>query len=62
MMAQGLKPHLNQLPPLLETYSRLEDHPLCQWFKDAEQEHLKSHYKMKSWTEVPAKRIKAAGH
>jgi hypothetical protein len=62
IMAQGLKLHLNQLPPLPETRSRLEDHPLCQWFKDAEREHLESHYKMKSWSEVPAKRIKAAGH
>jgi hypothetical protein len=62
MMAQGLKPHLKQLPPLLETHSRLEDHSLCQWFKDAELEHLESHYKMKSWLEVPAKKIKAAGH
>jgi hypothetical protein len=62
MMAQGLKPHLKQLPPLPETHSRLEDHSLCQWFKDAELEHLESHYKMKSWLEVPAKKIKAAGH
>jgi hypothetical protein len=48
MMAQGLKPHLNQLPPLPETRSRLEDHPLCQWFKDTKLEHLESYYKMKS--------------
>ena len=62
IMAQGLKPYLNQLPPLPETHSRLEDHPLCQWFKDAELEHLESHYKMDSWSEVPAKRTKAVGH
>ena len=62
LLAQGLKPHLNQLPPVPTSHSRLQDHSLCQWFKEAEQEHLESHYKMKSWSEVPIKHVKATGH
>jgi hypothetical protein len=62
MLLQGLKLHLSQLPPPPETYLRLEDYLLCQLFKVAELEHLESHYKIKSWSEVLAKQTRAAGH
>lgn len=61
LLAQGLKPHRDQLPPLPTAHSEREDHTLCEWLKDAEKEHLDSHHKMRSWTEVPAKKIRATG-
>jgi len=61
MLAKGVKPHRNQLPPLPTTYSKLEDHPLHEMFKEAEREHLRSHEQMKSWAEVPITPTKRRG-
>ena len=61
MLAQGLKPHESDLPPPPSSHAQLESHPLCEQFKEAEKEHLESHNKMRSWTEVPSKRIKLTG-
>jgi hypothetical protein len=62
MLAKGIKPHRNQLPPLPSTHSKLEDHPLYELFKEAETTHLESHKQMRSWTEVPATPVKQTGH
>lgn len=61
MLAKGLKIHRSQLPPLPTLHTNLEDHPMGELFKEAEQVHLESHRQMKSWTEIPLKPIKAAG-
>jgi hypothetical protein len=61
LLLKGVKPHRNQLPPVPTAYSRLEEHPLFEMFKEAEKEHLNSHEQMKSWIEVPAKPIKRSG-
>ncbi|KAF7566019.1 hypothetical protein PtrM4_054530 [Pyrenophora tritici-repentis] len=50
LLSKGIKPHRNQLPPLPTAYSKLEDHPLYEMFKEAEKTHLQSHQQMKSWT------------
>jgi hypothetical protein len=62
LMAKGIKPHRNQLPPLPTAHSKLEEHPLYEMFKEAERTHLESHQQMKSWTELPAGPVKKAGH
>ncbi|KAF7573323.1 hypothetical protein PtrM4_082280 [Pyrenophora tritici-repentis] len=62
LLSKGIKPHRNQLPPLPTAYSKLEDHPLYDMFKEAEKTHLRSHQQMKSWTEVQASPVKRAGH
>ena len=62
MLAQGLRPHLNQLPPPPSTQRQVEEHPLRDYWKEAQREHLKSHEQMKSWSEVPVKEVKAKGH
>ncbi|KAH5706327.1 RNA-directed DNA polymerase [Parastagonospora nodorum] len=62
LLSKGIKPHRNQLPPLPSAQSKLEDHPLYEMFKEAEETHLQSHQQMKSWTEVQASPIKRAGH
>jgi hypothetical protein len=61
MLAQGLKPHHNELPPPPTSHAQLEKHALCDWFKAAEKEHLESHHKMQSWSEVPAHKVKLTG-
>jgi hypothetical protein len=61
MLAQGIKPHQSELPLPPTSHTGLKNHPLCKWFKEAEKEHLESHYKMKSWSEVPLKKIKLTG-
>jgi hypothetical protein len=61
MLAQGLKPHHNELPPPPTSHAQLEKHTLCDWFKAAEKEHLESHHKMQSWSEVPAHKVKLTG-
>lgn len=61
MLAQGVNPHESELPPPPKSRKSLEKHPLCDWFKEAEKEHLESHDKIKSWTEVPSKKIKLTG-
>ncbi|KAF7574052.1 hypothetical protein PtrM4_056750 [Pyrenophora tritici-repentis] len=62
LLSKGIKPYRNQLPPLPTAYSKLEDHPLYDMFKEAEKTHLRSHQQMKSWTEVQASPVKRAGH
>ncbi|KAF7573874.1 hypothetical protein PtrM4_036480 [Pyrenophora tritici-repentis] len=62
LLSKGIKPRRNQLPPLPTAYSKLEDHPLYEMFKEAEKTHLQSHQQMKSWTEVQASPVKRAGH
>ena len=62
LIAKGIKPHRNQLPPLPTAHSKLEEHPLYEMFKEAERTHLASHQQMKSWTELPAGPVKKAGH
>ncbi|KAF9733719.1 polyprotein [Paraphaeosphaeria minitans] len=61
LLAKGIKPHRNQLPPLPTAHSKLEEHPLYEMFKEAERTHLESHRQMKSWTEIPASPVKKAG-
>jgi hypothetical protein len=61
MLAQGLRPHLNQLPPPPSTQRQVEGHPLRDYWKEAQRMHLKSHEQMKSWSKVPAKKVKAKG-
>ena len=61
MLAKGLKPYRSQLPPLPTCRTKLEDHPMGEKFQEAERVHLASHQKMKSWSEIPLKRIKLTG-
>lgn len=61
MLAQGLKPHESELPPPPSSHMQLESHPLCDQFKAAEKEHLESHSRMKSWSEVPSHMAKLTG-
>ena len=61
MLAKGLKPHRSQLPPLPTCRTKLDDHPMGELFQEAERMHLASHHKMKSWSEIPLKRIKLTG-
>ena len=62
MLAKGIKPYRSQLPPLPTIRTKLEDHPMGELFREAEREHLASHHKMNSWSEVPQRPIKQAGH
>jgi hypothetical protein len=61
LMAKGIKPHRNQLPPLPTAHSKLEEHSLYEMFKEAERTHLESHKQMKSWIEIPASPVKRTG-
>ena len=61
MLAKGLKPHQSQLPPLPTCRTKLEDHPMGEMFQEAERMHLASHREMKSWSEIPLKKIKLTG-
>ncbi|KAL5371266.1 hypothetical protein DPSP01_014784 [Paraphaeosphaeria sporulosa] len=61
LLAKGLKPHRSQLPPLPTCRTKLEDHPMGELFREAEKTHLASHQQMKSWSEVPMKKIKLTG-
>lgn len=61
MLATGLKPHRSQLPPLPTYRTKLEDHPMGKMFQEAEREHLASHNQMRSWSEIPSKKIKRTG-
>jgi hypothetical protein len=61
MLANGLKPHRSQLPPLPTYRTKLEDHPMGEMFQEAERAHLASHQEMRSWSEVPLKKIKLTG-
>jgi hypothetical protein len=60
-LVQGLKPHLSELLPPPTSHTKVETHPLCNLFKDAEKEHLESHRKMESWSETPAKTARLTG-
>lgn len=62
MMLNGKKPHQSVLPEPPTCKDKLESHPLCHLWKEAEKSHLDSHREMKSWSEVPAKPVKLAGH
>jgi hypothetical protein len=48
LMAKGTALHESQLPPPPSFHKEIESHPLSDWWKKAEQEHLQSHYKMNS--------------
>ncbi|KAK1912922.1 hypothetical protein P3342_004858 [Pyrenophora teres f. teres] len=61
LLAKGVKPHRNQLPPLPTCRTKLEDHPMGDMFKEAEQTHLASHHQMNSWSEIPMKKTKQSG-
>ncbi|KAK1920498.1 hypothetical protein P3342_002798 [Pyrenophora teres f. teres] len=61
LLAKGVKPHRNQLPPLPTCRTKLEDHPMGDMFKEAEQTHLVSHHQMNSWSEIPIKKTKQSG-
>jgi hypothetical protein len=54
-LQQGLKPHLSELPSPPTLHTKVEIHSLCNWSKNAEKEHLKSHGKMEFWVETSAK-------
>ncbi|KAL5371001.1 hypothetical protein DPSP01_014546 [Paraphaeosphaeria sporulosa] len=62
LLTKGIKPHRNELPPLPTVGTRLDDHPMCDEFKEAERVHLASHHQMKSWIEIQQRPIKQAGH
>jgi hypothetical protein len=61
MLANGLKPHQSQLPPLPTYQTKLKDHPIGKMFQEAKQAHLASHQEIRSWSEVPLKKIKLTG-
>jgi hypothetical protein len=61
LLAQGVKPHLQELPEPPTSFSKLEKHDMAKQFKEAEEAHLKSHRDMKSWTEVAAAPVKRRG-
>jgi hypothetical protein len=62
LLTKGIKPHRNELPPLPTVSTRLDNHPMCDEFKEAERVHLASHHQMKSWIEIQQRPIKQAGH
>ncbi|KAK1918676.1 hypothetical protein P3342_001725 [Pyrenophora teres f. teres] len=47
-MMKGYRPHLSELPPPPSPNSLKPDHPFYNSFKEAEEEHLKSHKKTES--------------
>ncbi|EFQ85117.1 hypothetical protein PTT_20012 [Pyrenophora teres f. teres 0-1] len=49
---KGYRPYLSELPPLPSLNSLKLDYPFYNSFKEAEEEHLESYKKTKSWTEV----------
>ena len=49
--------HRKQLPPEPKTHQDLEAHPLGDLFKQAEIDHLRSHAKMGSWSEIEKKNL-----
>ena len=61
-MLKGKRPHRSELPEPPTCKNKLESHPLCHLWKEAEKSHLNSHKEMNSWSEVPVKPIKLAGH
>jgi len=62
LLSKGMKPHRSQLPMPPTCKYKLEDHPLYEMLKEAEQLHLSSHQQMNSWTEVSATTVKRTGH
>ncbi|KAK1920501.1 hypothetical protein P3342_002801 [Pyrenophora teres f. teres] len=60
-MMKGYRPHLSELPPPPSPNSLKPDHPFYNSFKEAEEEHLESHKKTESWTEVPSFRAREKG-
>lgn len=50
--------HRRDLPPPPDAHSDLETHPLGKMFAEAEQDHLRSHREMSSWSEVARSSIK----
>ncbi|KAK1912695.1 hypothetical protein P3342_004631 [Pyrenophora teres f. teres] len=60
-MMKGYRPHLSELPPPPSPNSLKPDHPFYNSFKEAEEEHLESHKKTESWTEVPSFRARREG-
>ena len=61
-MLKGKRPHRSELPEPPTCKNKLESHPLCHLWKEAEKSHLNSHKEMNSWSEVPVKPIKLAGY
>ncbi|KAI1667990.1 polyprotein [Pyrenophora tritici-repentis] len=60
-MMKGYRPHLSKLPPPPSPNSLKPSHPFYDSFKKAEEEHLDSHKKTESWTEVPSFRARREG-
>lgn len=60
-MIKGYQPHYRELPPLPSPNGLKPDHPFYTDFKKAEEEHLESHKKTESWTEVSSFRVKREG-
>jgi hypothetical protein len=55
---KGYRPHHSKLPPPPSANSLKRDHSLYELFKKAEVDHLNSHKKTESWTEVPSKKAR----
>jgi hypothetical protein len=60
-MMKGYRPHLSELPPPPSPNSLKPSHAFYDSFKKAEEEHLDSHKKTESWTEVPSFRARREG-
>src|SRR6478735_4784631 len=44
LLTKGIKPHRSELPPLPIVGTRLNNHPICNEFKEAKRVHLTSYY------------------
>jgi hypothetical protein len=60
-MMKGYQPQLRELPPPPSPNGLKLDHLFYNSFKKAEEEHLESHKKTESWTEVPSSRARREG-
>ena len=60
-MIKGYQPYFYKLLPLPSLNGLKPDHLFYSSFKKAEEEHLESHKKTKSWTEVPGSRARREG-
>jgi hypothetical protein len=59
---RGYQPHQSELPPPPSANGLKPEHPLYMLFRKAEEEHLESHKKTESWTEVPKNQARREGN
>ncbi|KAG5955020.1 hypothetical protein E4U58_007359, partial [Claviceps cyperi] len=60
-LSENIKIHRRQPPLPPSNRTRIEEHPMCNAFKEAERVHIASHNQMASWTEVSHASIKRTG-